>query len=52
VKTWFQAFTFSILNVRRYGEERYADFKALGRLALRMGGKTVALGVVTETWAS
>ena len=32
--------------------ERYADFKVLGRLALRQGGKTVALGVVTDVWAA
>ena len=30
--------------------ERYVDCKALGRLAIRAGGKTLALGVVTEMW--
>ena len=27
--------------------ERYADYRALGRLALRAGGRTVAVGIVT-----
>ena len=31
--------------------ERFDAYKALGRVALRSGGKTVALGVVTETFA-
>lgn len=28
--------------------ELYSDYRALGRLALRSGGRTVAVGVVTE----
>ena len=28
--------------------EEYADIKALGRIALREGGRTVAVGVVTR----
>ena len=28
--------------------EEYSDFKALGRIALREGGRTVAVGVVTQ----
>lgn len=28
--------------------EVFADLKALGRLALREGGRTVAVGVVTQ----
>ena len=28
--------------------EEYADYKALGRLALREGGKTIAVGIVTR----
>ena len=31
--------------------ERFDAYKALGRVALRSGGKTVALGVVTETFS-
>jgi elongation factor 1 alpha-like protein len=30
--------------------ERYADCRALGRVALREGGRTLAVGVVTEVW--
>ena len=28
--------------------EEYADYKALGRIALREGGKTIAVGIVTR----
>ena len=28
--------------------ERYADYRALGRLALRDGGRTIAVGIVIE----
>lgn len=28
--------------------ELYADYRALGRVALRDGGRTIAIGVVTE----
>ena len=28
--------------------EEYSDFKALGRVALREGGRTLAVGVVTQ----
>lgn len=31
--------------------EEYSDFKALGRIALREGGRTVAVGVVTQLLA-
>lgn len=31
--------------------EEYSDFKALGRVALREGGRTVAVGVVTQLLA-
>jgi elongation factor 1 alpha-like protein len=30
--------------------EREADVLALGRIALRRNGATVAIGIVTETW--
>jgi elongation factor 1 alpha-like protein len=30
--------------------ERYADCRALGRLALREGGRTLAVGVVLDIW--
>lgn len=28
--------------------ERYTDFRAFGRIALREGGKTIAVGIVTR----
>jgi elongation factor 1 alpha-like protein len=28
--------------------ELYSDYRALGRVALRDGGRTIAVGVVTE----
>lgn len=28
--------------------EKYTDFRALGRVALREGGKTIAVGIVTR----
>ncbi len=28
--------------------ERYADYRALGRIALRDGGRTIAVGIVLE----
>ena len=31
--------------------EVYTECRALGRLALREGGRTLAVGVVTEVWA-
>lgn len=36
---------------RRLALEEYADLKALGRVALREGGRTVAVGVVTKLLA-
>jgi elongation factor 1 alpha-like protein len=39
-----------IIPERPLVAERYADCRALGRLALREGGRTLAVGVVLDIW--
>jgi elongation factor 1 alpha-like protein len=44
----FQTALIEVTPVRPMPLERFADVKALGRIALREGGRTVAVGVVTS----
>jgi elongation factor 1 alpha-like protein len=37
-----------VTPVRQLPLEVFADLKALGRVALREGGRTVAVGIVTQ----
>ena len=37
-----------IVPARPLPLERYSDYRALGRLALRDGGRTIAVGIVLE----
>ena len=37
-----------VTSARSLVIEEYSDFKALGRVALREGGRTLAVGVVTQ----
>ena len=37
-----------VTSARSLVLEEYSDFKALGRVALRDGGRTLAVGVVTR----